>query len=110
MERRLLRGWLENGAHAPEEGERAVPLVELPGLVIEQILSGVLLRALSFQQDHDEWVLVLEGRARLRVEESELELGAGEWLLLPAGCPHSVLETEPGTNWLAVHLHRDNDG
>jgi quercetin dioxygenase-like cupin family protein len=58
----------------------------------------------------DEWVLVLEGRARLRVEESELELRAGEWLLLPAGCPHTVLETEPGTNWLAVHLRRDDQG
>ena len=105
----LLRGRLGIAVHAPAEGERVVPLVDLPGLVIEQILSGALPRPLSFQQDHDEWVLVLEGRTRLRVDETELELRAGEWLLLPAGCPHSVLETEPGTNWLAVHLHLDDE-
>jgi quercetin dioxygenase-like cupin family protein len=110
MQARLIRGRLDKAPRSPGEGERTVPLVELPGLVIEQILSGVLPRPLSFEQDHDEWVLVLEGRARLRVEESELELRAGEWLLLPAGCPHTVLETEPGTNWLAVHLRRDDQG
>jgi cupin 2 domain-containing protein len=79
-------------------------LVELPALTVEQILSGTLSEPVSFEQDHDEWVLVLEGRARLLVEETELELEAGEWLLLPAGCPHTVLETLPGTSWLALHL------
>jgi quercetin dioxygenase-like cupin family protein len=49
-------------------------------------------------------VLVLEGRARLLVEETEIELEAGEWLLLPSGCPHTVLETQAGTSWLALHL------
>jgi quercetin dioxygenase-like cupin family protein len=49
-------------------------------------------------------VLVLEGRARLLVDETEIELQAGEWLLLPAGCPHTVLETQAGTSWLALHL------
>ena len=28
----------------------------------------------------------------------------GDWTFLPAGVPHSVIETEAGTNWLAVHL------
>jgi len=79
-------------------------LVELPALTVEQILSGVLPEPVSFEQAHDEWVLVLEGRARLLVEETELELEAGEWLLLPAGCSHTVLETRPGTSWLALHL------
>ena len=101
---RFLRGRLEAPSSAPGEGERVTKLVELPALTVEQILSGVLPEPVSFEQDHDEWVLVLEGRARLLVEETELELEAGEWLLLPAGCPHTVLETRPGTSWLAVHL------
>jgi uncharacterized cupin superfamily protein len=79
-------------------------LVELPTLTVEQILSGVLAEPASFEQAHDEWVVVLEGRARLLVEETEIEVRAGDWLLLPAGCPHTVLETEPGTSWLALHL------
>jgi cupin 2 domain-containing protein len=106
MEERFVRGRLEEPAAAPALGERVSALVELPGLAIEQILSGSLVEPLSFTQGHDEWVLVLEGRARLLVDQSELELARGEWLLLRSGCPHSVIETEAGTSWLAVHLGR----
>jgi mannose-6-phosphate isomerase-like protein (cupin superfamily) len=101
---RFLRGRLEPPSNAPAEGERVEKLVELPSATIEQILSGTLAEPASFDQAHDEWVLVLEGRARLLVEETEIEVKAGEWLLLPAGCPHTVLETQPGTSWLALHL------
>jgi len=99
-----LRGRLEPGSGAPAEGERLKPLVELPAVTVEQILSGALPEPVSFEQAHDEWVVVLEGGARMLVDGDELELGPGEWLLLPAGCPHTVLETQPGTSWLAVHL------
>jgi len=105
-----LRGRLEPGAAAPAEGERFTPLLELPGATIEQILSGALAEPASFEQAHDEWVAVLEGRARMLVDGAELELEAGDWLLLPAGCPHSVLETQPGTSWLAVHLAERGEG
>jgi cupin 2 domain-containing protein len=99
-----LRGRLEPGSSGPAEGERLTPLVELPAATVEQILSGALPEPVSFEQAHDEWVVVLEGGARMLVDGDELELGPGEWLLLPAGCPHTVLETQPGTSWLAVHL------
>jgi uncharacterized cupin superfamily protein len=104
MQRRFVHGRLAKPSEAPREGERVTRLVELPTVTVEQILSGALSAPVSFEQAHDEWVLVVEGRARLLVEGTELELGAGEWLLLPAGCPHTLLETEPGTSWLAVHL------
>ena len=103
MEARVLRGVLAPGSSAPASGERFTTLAELPGATVEQILSGELAEQPSFEQAHDEWVVVLEGRARLEVAGDELELHSGEWLLLPAGCPHTVLETEPGTSWLAVH-------
>jgi cupin 2 domain-containing protein len=104
MQPRFSRGRLEETSSAPAEGERVTELVKEPAFTVEQILSGTLAGPVSYDQAHDEWVLVLEGRARLLVEETELELRAGEWLLLPAGCPHTLLETEPGTNWLALHL------
>ncbi len=31
-----------------------------------------------------------------------VELGPGDWVLLPAGTPHRLVETEPGTKWLTV--------
>ena len=101
---RFIRGRLEESANAPAEGERVTRLVELPTLTVEQILSGTLPGPVSFEQAHDEWVLVVAGRARLDVEGTEVELHAGEWLLLPSGCPHTLLETEPGTSWLALHI------
>ncbi len=103
----FLQGRLEDPSSAPAEGERFTVLAERPGLKVEQILSGRLAAPASFDQAHDEWVMVVEGGARLLVDGLELELEPGGWLLLPAGCPHTVLETRPGTSWLAVHVGND---
>ena len=59
---------------------------------------------MDYRQDEDEWVVLLAGRARLRVGETELELAAGDWLFLPAGLEHRLESTEPGSNWLAVFV------
>ncbi len=40
----------------------------------------------------------------LDVDGQRLTLGAGDWLFLPAGVSHTVVETEAGSSWLAVHL------
>lgn len=96
------QGRLEPPSAAPAVGERVETLAALPSLTVEQILSGRLDQPVSFLQDHNEWVVLLQGGARMLVDGTELELGPGEWLLLPAGCPHTVLETRPGTSWLAV--------
>lgn len=57
-------------------------------------------------QDTDEWVVVLHGAAVVEVEGERIDLNAGDWVFLPAGVPHSVVRTEAGTNWLAVHIVR----
>lgn len=50
--------------------------------------------------------MVLEGAAVVEVDGERLDLAAGDWVFLPAGVPHSVVHTEAGTNWLAVHVSR----
>jgi cupin 2 domain-containing protein len=83
-------------------------LVERPGLRIERIVSTgqATPEGQWYDQDTDEWVLLVEGSAHLRIEgESEdRELGEGDWILLPARCRHRVTWTraEPPTVWLAV--------
>lgn len=60
-----------------------------------------------YDQEQDEWVLVLAGGARLLIEdEGEKVLGPGDALLLPAHCRHRVTWTDPAqpTVWLALHL------
>jgi cupin 2 domain-containing protein len=58
-----------------------------------------------YDQDQDEWVTVLVGRARLDIEgRGIVELGPGDHVHLPAHLRHRVEWTDPGrmTVWLAV--------
>ena len=41
----------------------------------------------------------------LEVGGEPVRLSAGDWVLLPAGVPHRLVEVEAGSNWLAVHVH-----
>jgi cupin 2 domain-containing protein len=100
----LLRGRLQVPAAAPEAGERVERLVAAGNVVVEQILSGRLEAPVDYEQEQDEWVLLLAGGAVLAVEDESIELASGDWLYLPAGLPHRLMDTQPGTSWIAVHL------
>jgi cupin 2 domain-containing protein len=85
-------------------------LIERPGLRIERIVSSgqATPEGQWYDQETDEWVLVIAGAARVRIEGegTDRELGEGDWILLPAHCRHRVTWTrsEPPTVWLAVHF------
>ncbi|HEY7536435.1 MAG TPA: cupin domain-containing protein [Gaiellaceae bacterium] len=102
----LQRGRLRDPSEAPRVGEHAEPLAAFGPVEIIQILSGRLDEAVDFVQAEDEWVLVLGGRGRLELDGRDVVLEAGDWLYLPAGVPHRLVEAEPGTSWLAVHVER----
>ena len=60
-----------------------------------------------YDQEWNEWVVVISGAARLRFEgdEQTVELRAGDYLDVPAHKRHRVEWTSPEepTVWLAVH-------
>ncbi len=61
-----------------------------------------------YDQELDEWVMVLRGNAALQLEGRDelLEMGPGDYVLIPAHRKHRVAWTsasEP-TIWLAVHF------
>jgi cupin 2 domain-containing protein len=63
-----------------------------------------------FDQDLNEWVVLLQGEATLMYEDStQFSLTAGDHLLIPAHCRHRVEFTsvEPPCIWLAVHANFD---
>jgi cupin 2 domain-containing protein len=64
-----------------------------------------------YEQDWDEWVIVLSGEARLRFEEEKdsRTLGSGDYVFIPAKGRHRVDWTKPNeaTVWLAVHIGRE---
>jgi cupin 2 domain-containing protein len=90
---------------APAEGERFEGLVVVEGrVVVEQILSGRVDGPADYLGPRDEWVAVLAGGATLEVGDEAVDMGAGDWVLLPADVAHRVVRVEPGTSWLAVHF------
>jgi cupin 2 domain-containing protein len=99
----VVRGRLRPSSVAPASGEWSEQVARLGEVMIEQIVSGALDEPVDYDQDHEEWVVVLQGGATLQAEGETLELGAGDWVLLPAHVPHRLLTTTPGTSWLALH-------
>jgi cupin 2 domain-containing protein len=100
----VARGRLPEPAGAPATGERVDEVAVLDGVTIEHLASGRLPDPVAYLQDHGEWALVLTGAAVLEVEGGRLRLEARDWVWLPEGVPHTLVWTEPGTEWLAVHL------
>ena len=59
-----------------------------------------------YDQDRNEFVLLLKGAARLEFEYGRVvNMGAGDWFEILAGMKHRVVWTEPEeeTVWLAMH-------
>jgi cupin 2 domain-containing protein len=57
-----------------------------------------------YDQPEHEWVVVLQGTARVEFEQETLALSAGDYVLIPAHRRHRVVWTTPDepTVWLAV--------
>jgi cupin 2 domain-containing protein len=57
-----------------------------------------------YDQEENEWVLVVRGAARLRFEDTTVEMRPGDHIIIPARRRHRVEWTTPDepTVWLAV--------
>ena len=82
-------------------------LISAEGVRIERIVSsGQTTEAGEwYDQDSDEWVLLIQGSAVLEYENGEkIRLNAGDHLLIPAHCRHRVDFTseKPPCIWIAV--------
>ena len=95
------------GAERPEAGEWIDSLCGCRNVRIERINSAAGLQSRSYDQEQDEWVMLLEGKARLEVDGEVVEMAPGDYLYLPARTPHKVLSTvtAPRCLWLAVHVN-----
>lgn len=56
-----------------------------------------------YDQDDEEWVTLVQGKASLQFEEETVELVAGDALTIPAHCKHRVASTSPDAIWIALH-------
>jgi cupin 2 domain-containing protein len=74
---------------------------------LERIISKGQISAENFwyDQDENEWVVVLKGKAKLKFENEEiLEMETGDYINIPAHKKHRVDWTTPETEtiWLAI--------
>jgi cupin 2 domain-containing protein len=100
--------WAEIPESLPQE--LITTLVRAAHVRIERIVSQGHASPADFwyDQDEHEFVLLVQGAARLRFEDSLLELHPGDWIEIPAHRRHRVEWTAPDekTVWLAVFYTR----
>ena len=100
----------DNPPHLPEELFQ--PLLQGNSFRVERIVSQghASPEGFWYDQDENEWVLVLQGKAILQFKSDAepVELRQGSYLNIPARVKHRVISTDPHENtvWLAIH-YRD---
>lgn len=93
----------------PSEEEVFEKIIEQENFLLERIISTGQQSSAGFwyEQERDEWVVLLQGKATLEFQQTQekLHLTAGDSILLPALCKHRVSYTssEPPCIWLALH-------
>ena len=96
-------------ANLPElyESEQSLSLFEKPSIKIERLVSESYSSPAGFwyDQDEDEWVVVLRGKATLEFEEGQLVyMQEGDYVTISRHVKHRVRQTDPKTIWLSVHV------
>lgn len=93
-----------------QSGEEFEPLASRGKVRIERIVSRghATPEGEWYDQEWDEWVVLLSGSAGLLFEgdEGPFVLKPGDYLMIPAHCRHRVAWTDPTERsiWLAVHI------
>ena len=81
-------------------------LIQSDGVRVERIVSHghASPEGFWYDQDEHEWVMVLQGAARLQLEDRTIDLGPGDYINLPAHTKHRVqwTTTDQPTIWLAI--------
>jgi len=88
--------------------EHFTTLLKTEHITLERIISKGHITPENewYDQDHDEWVLLLAGSAQLTFGDGEvLTLKQGDQLIIPAHRRHRVSKTATNqeTIWLALH-------
>ena len=96
-------------ANLPElyESEQSLSLFEKPSIEIVRIVSESYSSPAGFwyDQDEDEWVVVLRGKATLEFEEGQLVyMQEGDYVTISRHVKNRVRQTDPKTIWLSVHV------
>lgn len=99
----------------PEKGKEIITeIFENDNLRIERIVTNAhySLDDDWYDQDEDEWVLLLQGDAKLEFEDNKIvEMSAGDYIFIDANYKHRVVSTSPTEPavWLAIFIDKDEE-
>lgn len=88
----------------PQRGERFDRLFMKDGIEVVRIVSTSIDAPKSFCDERDEWVVLLQGEAIVKINDQEIKMVAGDTLYIPAHTPHQLLSVSKGALWLAFHF------
>ena len=89
----------------PVEGtENTTELLQHKNVTINRIVSNRLENGSWYDQDEDEWLVLIRGAALLMVDNEEKTLRSGDTLFIPEGQLHKVISTSDDALWLTVHI------
>ncbi|MDR1461333.1 MAG: cupin domain-containing protein, partial [Campylobacteraceae bacterium] len=84
---------------SPNSDEIFEILHKQKNIEITHIVSSSKLSDILYDQDEDEFVIVLEGEAVLNIEEQRVCLKKGEYIFIKAHEKHRVLNCKDNTHW-----------
>ena len=80
-------------------------LLQTPRIHIEKITSHGQTSDEWYEQDRDEWVVLIEGEGKLLFEHNqEVMLKKGEHIYIPRMKKHKVIYTSSPAVWLAIYF------
>ena len=91
----------------PNEGEEVIEkLFSKDNITINRIVSNKVADGEWYDQDEDEWLVLVSGEALLvfEDEDEEIVLLKGDTFYIPRHTKHSVKKTSEDALWLTVHL------
>lgn len=86
------------------DSEDFTTLLEHKNVKISRIISNTLKTERTFCSDSDEWVIVIQGCAKLEMNNDVYKLTKGDTLFIPANTQHKLLKTKKVVVWLAVYI------
>ncbi len=89
----------------PKEGDELLSeLLSSEKVTINRIVSNQLENGGWYEQEEDEWLILLEGEAILEMDTEEINLKKGDTLFIEAMTLHRVKKTSANALWLTIHI------
>ena len=89
----------------PKVGEEKIQtLFEQDNITINHIASHALENGEWYDQDEDEWLVLIKGEALLSFEEKDVNLIQGDTYFIKQHQKHCVKKTSADALWLTVHI------